>query len=389
MSARQKDRDEGMQYLVRFHAQGVLLIEDGGYHRLQFRDAVVLVGNDHTIENDVREQDPRHVGSIFDVQVEATSPDDAFERAMGAALAAEDLLAFVHGAAIQDPEPQIAYQLEPADEELRMTQVFKEGPTAGRGRRLFRANWLDDFVKASNRLGDRDETARRRVTRALHQYRRGMLEPDLADRFVDLWQALEAINTLLQERYGLGTEREGRACRSCGTPAVLHDQSSGIKHVLGARWQELRDVRVAIVHATRATSELAADLPEQCAFLETSCVQAICSVLGVASASARPMERPALRFLGGPWYLVTGILVDYTPRDLLLADRGQLPRWELTRKLRERVRDRETGVWKEEVQASLKLVGPARQHRTDSLLVKGYLRPDPEDPRATFEVRVG
>ena len=101
------------------------------------------------------------------------------------------------------------------------------------------------------------------------------------------------------------------------------------------------------------------------------------------------MERPALRFLGGPWYLVTGILVDYTPRDLLLADRGQLPRWELTRKLRERVRDRETGVWKEEVQASLKLVGPARQHRTDSLLVKGYLRPDPEDPRATFEVRVG
>lgn len=92
------------------------------------------------------------------------------------------------------------------------------------------------------------------ISRAFRWYRKGLIEQELFDRYINFWTGLECIKKELDLKYCEGKSQLIRECPKCGYKYKI-PSSEGIKYLLREKlnypeeiWKELRETRTAIIH---------------------------------------------------------------------------------------------------------------------------------------------
>jgi len=188
--------------------------------------------------------------------LEAPSLDEAVVLASARANRWLAALAFAARVPVGDARALFAYDATPNKDEREFVQYFYDDSWR---RSLVAAIESSTVQKVINAWGRYEGKPHWAVSRAFFWYRRGLREPNPADRFTYLWLGLEALEPMLRAR--LKVRSEAGRCPSCNR--LLEDPSTaGIKAHLatGSRSDELyaraRKLRVNILHTVPYDFEL-------------------------------------------------------------------------------------------------------------------------------------
>jgi len=190
-----------------------------------------------------------HRGLLFDVTLDAESADRARLIASRVLEQVEASLSFAMAVAIGHSQPIATFAASPEGTAVEQVQIL---PVVAGARRWmiherFRAFW--------DPLQVVDPVKRDRLERAIAWHRKGSQEEYALDRFVSWMSGLEALNPLIQEKYGLPHDQT-RPCPNpnCRQPVNAGPIASGVQRALeqaaGAEFaRQVRRARNDIVHA--------------------------------------------------------------------------------------------------------------------------------------------
>ncbi len=188
-----------------------------------------------------------HKGLFFDVVLEAESTDRARVLASRVLEQIEAALSFAMAVAIGHSQPIATFEASTVGVSVEQTQVL---PVVAGARR-----WMvhDRFRTFWEPLQLVDPIKRNRLERAIAWHRKGSQEEYTLDRFVSWMSGLEALNPLIQEKYGL-TRDQTRPCPNCDQPVNAGPIATGMARALesaaGADFaRQVRRARNDIVHA--------------------------------------------------------------------------------------------------------------------------------------------
>lgn len=285
------------------------------------------------IYNNVQEPKPGtlhlHRGFFYDVSFRAENVVDALQQASAKCRVALDLLSTSHGAAVAEPRPLIALDLDEDSNEREFAQLFRNIPMTLHARTAFTKSRLGVLVQ---RLKDTDPSKDgiRRIWRGLYHLRRSILETDLLDRFQDLWNGLETINPLIGGRYGLDPWYEVRKCRRCGEPQRAFGASVGIRHVvvemLGRskeEWNDVHQCRQTIVHGKLMMEEILPTLGPMCDMLRDALMLAVLDLLDVPESERDVFLGTQLPIFEAPQLIISAV-IDNCPLSAI-AQKSTLP----------------------------------------------------------------
>jgi hypothetical protein len=297
--------------------------------RVHSPQAVVTIEN--WLEQGVAELPPRHLGLVYSVELTAETIEAAMEASVKEVTGFIDLLAAIHGAAIGDASPSIAFDLDERAADREFAQYIYEVPQVARPNRLLSGE-LFDLVFAKLNLHAADAEVIGGVHRAVHAARRATLTDNLRDKFVDLWGALEALNPLVQRKHSLPTSQIIRNCRECGA-GMSGPVSSGIRYVVDellgepAQWKPLRDTRQQFVHGI-AVSVDAEQVQSLVRVLHDAFITGLMDVLDIPERAWAKYRGYALGLGSNALLIVVAILRDL-PLSHLLAPERPLPFFEM------------------------------------------------------------
>jgi hypothetical protein len=188
--------------------------------------------------------------------LEAASPDEAIVLASARANRWLAALAFAARVPVGDARALFAYDATPNKEERQFVQYFFDTPWPRPVVVAVEASMVQEVVNGWGRHEGKGHWA---LSRAFFWYRRGLREPNPADRFTYLWFGLEALEPMLRAR--LNVRSETSRCPSCNR--LLEDPSTaGIKAHLAAGsrgdkfYARARKLRVNILHTVPYDFEL-------------------------------------------------------------------------------------------------------------------------------------
>jgi len=181
--------------------------------------------------------------------LEAASPHEAILLAGARANRWLAALAFAARVPVGDARALFAYDATPNKGERQFVQYFYDTSWPRPLVAAVEASVVQEVVNGWGRHEGKPHWA---VSRAFFWYRRGLREPDPADRFTYLWFGLEALEPMLRARLNVPSEKS--RCPSCNR--LLEDPSTaGIKAHLAARGEDdelyarARKLRVNLLHA--------------------------------------------------------------------------------------------------------------------------------------------
>ncbi len=108
------------RYQVRLVANAALTINSGP-QQIKFDDATVEFRNRDAAG--VAGEPPQHLGLVIDAVLNESSIRAALGHAKFIARNAVEYMTFAHGAAIQDPEPWLAFDLDESKSDREMAQL--------------------------------------------------------------------------------------------------------------------------------------------------------------------------------------------------------------------------------------------------------------------------
>lgn len=371
-------------YRIRlFAASAVQLFEDT--LELQYADARVVVTD--WIDRGRTDSQP-HLGILLDVYLSAPRILDAIDKSGLAAQLAIEQLSAAHAAAVADPVPWIAFDVDPSNPDREMAQILKDVPRLARPRRRIRPNAIVALLESINQSRGTIDTWR--IGRALHHLRKAVLEPDVLDQFEDLWAGLELLNPLLKKAYDLPTGYPGTPCGACGAPIKVPGGSQGIKHAVVTLagetrqlWSELRNVRQEIAHGAGDVSQRAERLEYFNSVLRRALALALCELLQIQDELRESFSRVPLRLSSEVEFVVTAELVGYSVDALIASE--QLPHFEIT-DLKSTLTSGSAGPASRTEHSSLTLQIRDFTGEYRAVQVRGMLDRDPLDENATFKV---
>lgn len=297
--------------------------------RIRGSNAVTVI--DNWLEPPVAALPPRHLGLVYSVDLLSNT----IEAAMGAAVVEVtgliDLLSAIHGAAIGDARPGIAFDLDAETADREFAQYIYEVPQVARPNRLLSGE-LFDLVFARMNVHAADAPLIGGVHRAVHAARRAALTDNLRDQFVDLWGALEALNPLVQRKHSLPTTQVVRKCAECGAE-ITGPISSGIRYVIDEllreplQWKPLRDTRQQFIHGLHVSGD-AEHVQSLTRVLHDAFITALMDVLDVPAEAWASYRGHALGLGTNPLLVIVCILRDLPLSQLLDAGRP-LPFFEM------------------------------------------------------------
>lgn len=181
--------------------------------------------------------------------LEAASPDEAILLAGARANRWLAALAFAARVPVGDARALFAYDATPNKEERQFVQYFYDSSWPRPVVAAVEASMVQEVINGWGRHEGKGHWA---LSRAFFWYRRGLREPNPADRFTYLWFGLEALEPMLRAR--LNVRSETSRCPSCHR--LLEDPSTaGIKAHLAAHgdggelYGRARKLRVSLLHA--------------------------------------------------------------------------------------------------------------------------------------------
>jgi hypothetical protein len=288
-----------------------------------------------TIENwlqpPVAELPPRHLGLLYSVDLPSESIEAAMEAAVVEVGGFIDLLAAIHGTAIGDARPEIAFDLDPGAADREFAQYIYEVPQVARPNRLLSGELFDlVFSRMNQHAADVDVIGG--VHRAVHAARRATLTDNPRDKFVDLWGALEALNPLVQRKHSLPASQVVRTCVACGAE-ITGPVSSGIRYVIDkllrepAQWKPLRDTRQQFIHGLPVSGD-AEKVQGLVRVLHDAFLTGLMDVLDIPEEVWEKYRGHALGLGSNPLLVVISVLRDL-PLSQLLAPGRPLPFFEM------------------------------------------------------------
>lgn len=315
------------RYFVRLMSHASLAVP--GPIRMNGSAAVVVV--DNWLEQMTPDLPPRHRGLVYSVEIAGETPEAAMQAAVMEASAMADLLGAIHGTAIDDPRPWVAFDLDTESANREFAQYIYEVPPAAWPNRLLSGELFDLVVAGMNRHA-READVIGGVHRAVHASRRASLASNLRDRFVDLWGALEALNPLIQRKHSLPTTQVVRKCGECGAD-ITGPVSSGIRYVIDSllneptQWKPLRDTRQQFVHGLMLSRD-AGQVEALVGVLHDAFMAALMDVLDVPENAWSRYRGHTLGLGSNPLLIVHAILRDL-PLSQLLGPGNPLPFFEM------------------------------------------------------------
>ena len=329
--------DEEKAYLVRSYCDSTQKLQAPlnatiGDCAISIREAV---------HDDASPEGPAHSWD-YSTRTTAIGPIAAINKAERHISYLNDVLVFVQGAAIGDPRPFMAIDLDNRFNNREFVQAVYFDFPEFRSRRRLNIDNLRLFFEEHLERHD-DQRGKRRIARAPHLLRRSHLEHDPVDRFEDLWAALEAINPLIREKHSIHRDysvqcdncHSALACRNCGHDAVSVDSSSGMRYVildmLGKKdqWSELRRARVTIVHSLEDPLEIAQGIAPKVDALRKALLAGILDLLDIPASEQSRFDHPPLPLSTQPQLLIRGELFDLAA-DTVEQDIDNLPHFELS-----------------------------------------------------------
>lgn len=350
-----------------------------------FTDSTVRVSNQSVLPDATL---PRvHVGLEYIVTAHATDPKHAFRRAIGACHSVADLLSASQAASIQDPEPVLALEITQGTDVRSFGQIQRNLPFHGKPRRFFKRTEFTSFHESWNRIDDR---SRKRLSRALRLLRRSYADTDAIDRFEDTWDALEAVNPLLQKKHNLPTTYPGKPCKSCGKLTQVPGASSGIRHAVTAlakasddEWNKLRNLRTQIVHSTRAIDEVSDSVKAMLPLARKTLILAIGDTLDLPTGVIMPWLRSPLPVVEGPNVLLTTTLTGFPIEDLVEGE--SLPYFDIVLSETERTGD-PFAPGKKQVTFDVRCTAHQMRGTHTEPNFELFVHSDPDDPNAKLEL---
>lgn len=275
---------------------------------------------------------PQHLGLAYTVTLEADTLQMATSRAAAELRPVLDLIATVHGTSLPDPMPWLTFDLDSDTADREFGQFIPDLPSTVRPNRRFSHAHFGEVLARLNDVADPDHEMT--ISRALHAFRRSIHEAVPSDQFLELWTGLEAINSVLQFKYGLPTKQILRTCKVCQAP-VEGPVSSGIKHIIVVLlnqeeevWRRIRDTRNALVHTSVKNRHFLNDATELVLVLRDALLVGILDVLNVDPLLWNGIRRPPLQIGTGPMLYLEARLHGYTVANLL--ENPELPYLQLT-----------------------------------------------------------
>ena len=208
-------------------------------------------------------------------------------------------LAFAARVPVGDARALFAYDATPNRDEREFVQYFYDTPWPRSVVAAVESSTVQKVINAWGRYEGKPHWA---VSRAFFWYRRGLREPNPADRFTYLWLGLEALEPMLRAR--LKVRSETSRCPSCNR--LLEDPSTaGIKAHLAAGsrgdkfYARARKLRVNIVHSVH-NAPYDFEVQEESRYLAPPLEQALRSAIeatiecSLAPASSLPPLRDFL-----------------------------------------------------------------------------------------------
>ena len=184
-------------------------------------------------------------------EISAESMGKAISRVRGYSNRALSLLSFLTYSGLPSILPLKCYDVTPGRRKGKFAQFEYDVPLEPISTRTVD---VDTLLAGCEKLTTFSDSHQKRVMRAFHWYNLALQSEDTIDRFASLWIALEAVEPVLRNHYGL--DMKYTLCPECGskrTPLSVGSRRM-FKETTGDSqlYSSMRDLRVDILHGRGA-----------------------------------------------------------------------------------------------------------------------------------------
>lgn len=171
------------------------------------------------------------------------------------------------------------------------------------------------------------------ISRAFRWYRKGLIEQELFDRYINFWTGLECIKKELDLKYCGGKNHIIRECPKCGHKYDI-PSSEGIKHLLRIElgypaeiWKDLRDTRAAIIHGYKQLNRLSPKADKLLPYLQKALLYGLLDLLEFNNEEKQKFLRDPYYYAGRPTFRYSCILKNI---DISQINKEKLPQFVIT-----------------------------------------------------------
>lgn len=171
-----------------------------------------------------------------------------------------------------------------------------------------------------------------KISRSFRWYRKGLIEQELFDQFINFWTGLECIKDLLNAKYSNKTKVYLRKCPNCGFEYEV-PSSEGIKYLLTTKlgfpdqiWRELRETRTSIIHGYRPLNEISPKAIRLLPFLQRALLFGLLDLLEFTEEEKQKLLRVPYYYTGRQNFQIS---CTFKQVDKKLIDIDNFPKFEI------------------------------------------------------------
>lgn len=238
--------------------------------------------------------------------------------------------------------------------------------------------------KARNNFSD--ETINE-ISRSFRWYRKGLIEQELFDQYINFWTGLESIKKQLNVKYCNGKKSIIRKCPKCGYKYEV-PSSEGIKHLLQTKlgyqkniWKELRENRTAITHGFRPLDKISPETARLLPYLQKALLYGLLDLLEFDEEEKQKFLRMPYYYTGRPVFQISCIFNQMNKETI---DIENLPKFEI-----EGTQLFESGDEKNIIQTQrgkISLLNFAG--KKSGITVEWFMQSDPEKPDIKMDISI-
>jgi len=224
------------------------------------------------------------IGLKLDVKVRANNIDEAIKKAGEVADGVVSFASICTGVGLPVVKVELAYDITPGTSDRDFLQFFRDVPLKPSRRTLEPATMIDLMDRVFKVA---DVNTRNRLSRAIRWYRKGSLATDVFEKFACYWTGLEALNPLLQAKFGISDDSS--RCPYCKKEWISTPTVSGIRTAvqnLIAKGSEfytrIKELRVGLIHSKSDLKMLLPEAEDLEPIVREALVRSIFFILGVS-----------------------------------------------------------------------------------------------------------
>lgn len=225
------------------------------------------------------------------------------------------------------------------------------------------------------------------ISRAFRWYRKGLIEQELFDQYINFWTGLESIKNLLNMKYCAGKKSVIRRCPKCGFEYEI-PSSEGIKYLLKRKlgypkniWKELRETRIAITHGYLPLDEISPEADRLLPYLQKALLFGLLDLLELNEEEMKKFLRIPYYSTGQPVFQISCLLLKVNKEAINIEN---LPEFKFEQtQLSTSVDDNSVSTTQQSKGSLLNFSG-----ETTNLTIEWIMNSDPEKPDVKMEISV-